>query len=54
MKRIPMKSGDELDYFSKWRRFLRFKRGESKRIKRGYNKRLRKFIKERNKDETML
>ena len=49
-----MRNGDEFDYFSNWRRFLRFKRGESKRIKRGYNKRLRKHLKRKNKDEAML
>jgi predicted DNA binding CopG/RHH family protein len=46
IKRVPLKSGDEMDAFSKWRKFLNFKRGELKKIKRAYNKRLRKANKE--------
>ena len=43
--RIKMKGGDEFDYFSRYRKFLRFKRGDGKLIKRKYNKRLRKYLK---------
>jgi len=42
-KRIPMKGGDEHDAFSKARKFLRFGRGNLKKIKRAYNKRFRKY-----------
>jgi hypothetical protein len=44
IKRIPL-NGDEMDAFSKYRKFLRWKRGNLKRIKRAYNKRLRKVSK---------
>ena len=43
--RIKMKGGDELDYFSRYRKFLRVKRGDGKLIKRKFNKRLRKHLK---------
>jgi hypothetical protein len=46
IKRVPLKSGDEYDAFSKYRKFLNFKRGDLKKIKRAYNKRLRKVNKE--------
>jgi len=46
IKRVPLKSGDEMDAFSKSRKFLNFKRGDLKKIKRAYNKRLRKANKE--------
>lgn len=42
MKRIKLKNGDEMDAFSKSRKYLRWGRGDLKKIKRGYNKRFRK------------
>ena len=42
MKRIPLKSGDELDAFSKYRKYHRWGRGAIKKIKKAYNKRFRK------------
>jgi len=46
IKRVPLKSADEYDAFSKYRKFFNFKRGDLKKIKRAYNKRLRKVNKE--------
>jgi len=45
IKRVPLKSGDEMDAFSKSRKFLNWSRGHLKKIKRRYNKRLRKINK---------
>lgn len=45
IKRVPLKSGDEMDAFSKSRKFLNWSRGHLKKIKRQYNKRLRKINK---------
>ena len=46
-KRIPLKSADEYDAFSKWRNVHRWGRGQLKKIKRGYHKRFRKLNKNR-------
>lgn len=43
--KIPLKGGDEQDAFTGWRRLLRWRPGERKKIKQGYNKRLRKALK---------
>jgi len=43
---IPLKSGDEYDAFTRWRRLLRWKAGQIKKIKQRYNKRLRRKIKQ--------
>lgn len=40
--RIPLKSADEYDALTRWRRFLRFRPGQRKKVKRQYNKRLRR------------
>ena len=45
MKRVPLRSGDEMDAFSKSRKFLRWGRGALKKIKRNYNKRFRRASK---------
>ena len=50
MKRIPLRSGDEMDAFSTYRKYHRWGRGALKKIKRGYNKRMRKHNKQ-NKDK---
>ncbi len=48
--RIPLKSGDEYDALTGWKRYCFWQPGERKKIKRGYRKRLRKsyrkFVKE--------
>ena len=38
-KRIKMISGDEYDALTKWKRHIKWRAGERKRIKRRYNKR---------------
>ncbi len=44
-KRIPMKTGDEYDAFTWWKRYCHWRPGERKRIKRGYNRRARRLAK---------
>lgn len=44
-KRIPMKTGDEYDALTGWKRYLYWRPGERKRIKRGYNRRARRLAK---------
>jgi hypothetical protein len=52
MKRMPMKTGDEMDALTKVKRFLKWRRGERKRIKKQYNKKERQWLKtETNKEE---
>jgi hypothetical protein len=52
MKRMPMKTGDEWDALTKVKRFLKWRRGERKRIKKQYNKKERQWLKtETNKEE---
>ena len=51
MKKIPQNSGDEIDAFSKSRKYLTFKRGELKKIKRRYNKRFRQASKSLTKED---
>lgn len=41
MKKIPLKSGDEFDAFTGWRRFYNWKTKQLKKIKRKYRKRFR-------------
>lgn len=40
--RFKLRGGDEYDAFTKWRRFLRWKPGQLRKIKRRYWKRFRK------------
>ncbi len=42
--KIPTKGGDEFEALSKYRKYVRWKRGELKKIKRAYSKRLRKYM----------
>ena len=42
---IPMKSADEYDAFTGWRRLLSWRSGQIAKIKRRYNKRARKWAK---------
>lgn len=41
MKRIPMKTGDEYDALTGWRKVLHWRAGERARIKRLYRRRER-------------
>ena len=43
MKRIPMNNGDEYDALTKWKRFIKWRSGQRKKIKRRYNKRERRL-----------
>jgi hypothetical protein len=43
MKRIPMKSGDEYDALTSWRKVLHWRAGERARIKRHYRRRERRI-----------
>lgn len=40
--REPLKSGDEYDALTRWRRYLRFRPGQRKAMKRAVNRRNRK------------
>ena len=42
---IPMKSGDEYDALTKWRRVCIWKPGQIKKIKRSFGKKVRRAIK---------
>jgi len=44
-KRIPLKGGDEYDFFTGWRYVVPWHYRERRRIRRGYHKRFRKLIK---------
>lgn len=39
---LPLKSGDEQDGLTAWKRMLNWRPGERAAIKRGYNRRVRK------------
>jgi hypothetical protein len=41
-RELPMKTGDEHDALTRWRRFLNWRPGVRAAIKRGYNKRVRR------------
>ena len=45
MKRMPMRTGDEMDALTKAKRFLKWRRGERKRIKKQYIKKERQWLK---------
>jgi hypothetical protein len=45
-QRIPLSGGDEYDALTRWRRFLRWRSKQRKRIKSQYNKRIRRREKE--------
>lgn len=48
----PSKSGDEVDVFSKrWRKFLKWKPGQIKKIRRGFSKRARREGRKNKDDE---
>jgi hypothetical protein len=50
MKQV-LKSGDEFDVVTKWRKMLHWQRGEIRKIKRNLNKRFRKEGKVMCKDK---
>lgn len=41
-RRIPMIDGDEYDALTPWRKYIRWRAGERRRIKRRYNRRDRR------------
>ena len=41
---MPLKTGDEYDALTRWKKFLHWKPGERKRIKKAYNKKERKWL----------
>jgi len=43
--KIPLKTGYEFDYLTRWRRYLKPKSGVIKYVKNNYNKRLRRMFK---------
>jgi hypothetical protein len=43
---LPMKSADEHDALTRWRRFLHWRPGVRRQIKKGYNKRVRRAVKQ--------
>lgn len=45
MKRIPMKTGDEYDALTRWRKYLNWRAGERKKIKKLYRRRERRQAK---------
>lgn len=42
---LPMKSGDERDAFTRFKRFLNFRAGERKLVKARYSRRVRRELK---------
>lgn len=50
MKRMPMKTGDEYDALTRWKKFLKWKAGQRKKIKRAFNKKERKWLDKEVKD----
>jgi|GEM_PF-6083279 len=40
-----MISGDEVDALTRWRKYLKWRAGERKRVKQKYNRRERKSVK---------
>ncbi len=41
---VPMKTGDEYDALTRWRRFLHWRAGDRKDIKRGFRRRVRRAV----------
>jgi hypothetical protein len=48
---IPFVSGDEQDALTGWRKVLKFRPGERKRIKRRYQRRVRRTMNEATRKE---
>ena len=51
MKRMPMKTGDEYDALTRFKKFLKWRSGQRKTIKRAYNKKERKWLDKKMTDE---
>ena len=52
MKRdIPLKSGDEYDAFTTWRKYYHWAPGQLREIKRKFNRRSRRVAKEKIRKE---
>ena len=51
MKRMPMKTGDEYDALTRFKKLLRWRSGQRKAIKRAYNKKERKWLDKEVKEE---
>jgi hypothetical protein len=49
---LPLKSGDEHDALTRWKRFLNWRPGKRVLVKRQYNKRVRKEAKRNEENET--
>lgn len=45
MNKLPIKSWEEEDCFTEWRKFLRWQKGVIKKAKRRYSKRVRRWHK---------
>lgn len=43
--REPLRGGDEVDTFSRWRRLLKKRAGKFKRVKARFNRRVRRLFK---------
>jgi len=54
MRRMPMRNGDEHDALTRWRRFIRWRKGELRRIKRTYRRAERRWLRRALKQETDL
>lgn len=48
---LPLKSGDEQDALTRWRRYLRWRPGQKTRVKRSYRRRVRAWAKHQTKKE---
>lgn len=49
--RIPLKSGDEYDALTKWKRVCTWRAGDRAKIKRGYNRRVRRVARKETRLE---
>lgn len=48
---VPLKGGEEYDAFTRWRRFLRWRAGDRRKIKRRFWKRARRLLKAQEKPD---
>jgi len=44
MKRKPLKTGEEYDALTGWKKYIRFRPGQRKKVKKAYNKKERKWL----------
>jgi len=52
MKRKPLNTGDEYDALTKFKKFIKFRAGERKKIKQKYNRKERQWLKRTDEHET--